>query len=67
VDTDLLIIGGGGAGARSSLAAQDEGLDVSLMVKGFLGQSGCSIFAGGLNCFSAPSDEATGIEVEIQD
>jgi succinate dehydrogenase/fumarate reductase flavoprotein subunit len=67
VDTDLLINGGGGAGGRSALAVQDEGLDVTLMVNGFPGKNDCSIFAGGLNYFSPLSDQATGMELEVQD
>jgi succinate dehydrogenase/fumarate reductase flavoprotein subunit len=57
LDTDVLIIGGGGAGARASLAAREAGLDTLVVVKGLLGKSGCSIFAGNLNYFAPPTDE----------
>jgi succinate dehydrogenase/fumarate reductase flavoprotein subunit len=53
-ETDLLIIGGGGAGARAAVEAHDAGLKVTMVVKGLLGRSGCSIFAGNLNYFGAP-------------
>ncbi|MGQ0662412.1 MAG: FAD-binding protein [Pseudomonadota bacterium] len=56
VETDLLVIGGGGAGTRAALEAHDAGLDVTLVVKGFVGKSGCSIFAGNLNWFAPPDD-----------
>lgn len=57
VRADVLVIGGGGAGARAALEAHDLGLDVLLVVKGLLGKSGCSIFAGSLDFFSSESDE----------
>ena len=56
IKTDVLVIGGGAAGARAALAANDQGMKTTLVVKGLLGKSGCSIFAGNLNYF-APSNE----------
>lgn len=57
VKTDVLIIGGGGAGARAALEAHTLGLDVLLVVKGLLGKSGCSIFAGSLDYFASEGEE----------
>lgn len=57
IATDVLVIGGGVAGARAALDASEAGLDVTLICKGLLGKSGCSIFAGNLNYFAPPSDE----------
>lgn len=48
IDTDVVVIGGGAAGAHAALKVCAEGLNVLLVVKGFLGRSGCSIFAGNL-------------------
>ncbi len=45
VETDVLVIGGGAAGANAALKAADQGAKVVLVVKGLLGKSGCSIFA----------------------
>jgi succinate dehydrogenase/fumarate reductase flavoprotein subunit len=56
IDTDVLIIGGGGAGAKAAIEAHGHGLRVVMLVKGFLGRSGCSIFAGNLNWFGPPKD-----------
>jgi succinate dehydrogenase / fumarate reductase flavoprotein subunit len=53
----VLIIGGGGAGARAALEAHDLGLDVLVVVKGLLGKSGCSIFAGSLDFFASEGEE----------
>ena len=51
--TDIVVIGGGAAGSRAALEAHDLGLDVLLGVKGLLGKSGCSIFAGSLDYFAS--------------
>jgi succinate dehydrogenase / fumarate reductase flavoprotein subunit len=48
IDTDVVVIGGGAAGAHAALKVHREGLRVLMIVKGFLGRSGCSIFAGNL-------------------
>jgi succinate dehydrogenase / fumarate reductase flavoprotein subunit len=55
IDADVVIIGGGGAGAKAAIEAHDLGLRVVMLVKGFLGRSGCSIFAGNLNWFGPPA------------
>ena len=56
LDTDVLIIGGGVAGARAAYDANQAGLKTVMVVKGLLGKSGCSIFAGNLNYFAPPKD-----------
>ena len=57
VETDVLVIGGGVAGARAAYDADRAGLSVTMVIKGLLGKSGCSIFAGNLNYFAPPRDE----------
>ena len=57
LETDVLIIGGGVAGARAAYDAHQAGLSVTMAIKGLLGKSGCSIFAGNLNYFAPPTDE----------
>jgi succinate dehydrogenase / fumarate reductase flavoprotein subunit len=54
--TDVLVIGGGAAGANAALKAADHGARVVMVVKGLLGKSGCSIFASHLPYY----DESTG-------
>ena len=58
VETDVLVIGGGVAGARAAYDANCAGLSVAMVIKGLLGKSGCSIFAGNLNYFAPPKDES---------
>lgn len=48
VDTDIVVIGGGCAGVYAALRVQAAGLRVLQVVKGFVGRSGASIFAGNL-------------------
>lgn len=48
IDTDVLVIGGGGAGMFAAIKAFDAGASVLLTSKGPIGRSGGSIFAGTL-------------------
>lgn len=45
IDTDVLVIGGGAGGTSAVLSAADCGAKVTMVVKGLVGKSGCSIFA----------------------
>lgn len=44
IDTDVLVVGGGGAGARAALAAAESGARVVLALKGFFGTSGATAY-----------------------
>ncbi len=46
ISTDVLIIGGGGAGCRAAIEAHDLGTDVTMVVKGKFGNSGCTLNVG---------------------
>ena len=45
-ETDVLVIGGGGAGCRAAIEARDQGVNVAMIVKGRLGHSGCTFNVG---------------------
>jgi succinate dehydrogenase/fumarate reductase flavoprotein subunit len=47
VETDILVIGGGTAGCFAAIKAREQGLDVTIVDKGYAGKSGASIVAGG--------------------
>jgi len=40
--TDVLVIGGGGAGSRAAIESHDLGADVTIVCKGIYGVSGCT-------------------------
>ena len=46
ISTDVLIIGGGGAGLRAAIEARDLGASVTMIVKGKFGNSGCTLNVG---------------------
>ena len=46
LSTDVLIIGGGGAGCRAAIEARDMGVDALMVVKGKFGNSGCTLNVG---------------------
>lgn len=48
IQADVLVVGGGAAGANAALKAADKGAKVVMIVKGLLGKSGCSVFASHL-------------------
>lgn len=59
IDTDILVIGSGGAGLMCVLHAAnlDPGLDITLMSKGAVGRSGCTrMVQGGFNAVLDPED-----------
>jgi succinate dehydrogenase / fumarate reductase flavoprotein subunit/fumarate reductase flavoprotein subunit len=59
LDTDILIIGAGGAGLMAALHAHelDPKLRIAVVVKGLLGQSGCTrMVQGGYNAVLNPND-----------
>ncbi|MGD0623237.1 MAG: FAD-binding protein [Thermodesulfobacteriota bacterium] len=47
IKTDILVIGGGGAGMRAALAAKEKGSEVLLASKTPIGKSTCTYLSGG--------------------
>lgn len=61
LDTDILILGSGGAGLFAALHAHEAApeLKITVAVKGLLGKSGCTrMVQGGYNVALAPGDSA---------
>jgi len=59
IDSDLLILGAGGAGLTAALHAADRSsvLSITVAVKGLLGRAGCTrMVQGGYNAVLAPPD-----------
>jgi len=49
---DVIIVGGGGAGAEAALSATNEGVNVAIVEKGIFGSSGCTVL-GAYSCNAA--------------
>ena len=56
VETDVLIIGGGAAGARAAIEAADQGCKVALANKGLVSKSGATPMAGTFSIPLHPQD-----------
>lgn len=57
VRSDVIVVGGGIAGAMAAIAARAEGSDVVLLDRGFFGRSGCSALASGMFSYYRPDDD----------
>jgi len=67
IETEVLVVGGGGAGARAAIAAQENGADVLLATKHFLGRSGCTpqlAYMSAVGPWGATDDS---VELAVQD
>jgi succinate dehydrogenase/fumarate reductase flavoprotein subunit len=53
IETDVLIIGGGMAACFAAIKAKDQGVDVTLVDKGYAGKSGQTPFAAHYSIFNA--------------
>lgn len=54
---DVLVIGGGIAGAFAAITARKHGLEVLLIDRGYFGRSGCSALASGMFSYYVPGDD----------
>ncbi len=66
-DTDVLVIGGGGAGFRAAIAAREEGARTLLISKGPLARCGASPMAGADFTLDGASMHALGREGDVND
>lgn len=57
IDTDVLILGGGFAGAWAALRAADLGANVTLVDKAFVSRSGASAISGGITTCPLEDDD----------
>ena len=60
--TDILVIGGSGAGISAAISAAERGQSVLLVSKGRLGKNGNAIMAGGSFSIDGKSAKAFGYE-----
>ena len=68
IQTDVLIIGSGGAGSRAAIEVDNAGLKVTIVSKGLSFRSGCTGMAeGGYNAVFKTVDKDDSIEAHIFD
>jgi len=59
IETDVLVIGGGGAGASAALLAQENGARVTLVTKLRFGDANTMMAQGGIQAADRPEDSPT--------
>jgi len=52
IETDVLIIGGGLSGIFAAIKARKEGVDVTIVEKGYVGKSGAALYANNTSIFN---------------
>jgi len=67
IETDVLVIGGGGAGCRAAIEAHDRGSKVLLALKGSLGNSGCTLNVGTTAAVGPWGEEGDSNEASLED
>ena len=68
IQTDVLIVGSGGAGSRAAIEVDDAGLKATIVSKGLSFRSGCTGMAeGGYNAVFKAVDEKDSIDAHIKD
>lgn len=67
IECDVLVIGGGGAGARAAIEAEGYNLEVTLVDKGLFGRSGCTRLAGGINAAIGHVDSRDNCDLHFND
>ena len=68
IETDVLIVGSGGAGSRAAIEVDNAGVKATIVSKGLSFRSGCTGMAeGGYNAVFKAVDEEDSIDAHIKD
>ena len=67
LDTDVLIVGGGGAGAMAAIKAMNEGVSVLVATKGPFPSGDTSIAKGGFSAALGHADSRDNIDIHYND
>ncbi|MFX1318956.1 MAG: FAD-binding protein [Promethearchaeota archaeon] len=67
IDTDVLVVGAGGAGCRAAIAASDSNQEVTIITKDILGKAHTVMAEGGINAALANLDPDDLCEIHAQD
>ncbi len=66
-DTDVLVVGGGGAGAMAAIKAMNEGVDVLVVTKGPFPSGNTSVALAGYSAALGYADERDNPQVHFED
>jgi len=67
ITTDVLVIGAGGAGCRAAIEAAEQGARVTMLIKGRLGNSGCTLNVGTSCVVGLGGDRSDSIDASLRD
>lgn len=67
IDTDVLVVGAGGAGCRAAIAASDSNQEVTIITKDILGKAHTVMAEGGINAALANLDPDDLCEIHARD
>jgi len=67
IDTDVLVVGAGGAGCRAAIAASDSNQQVTIITKDILGKAHTVMAEGGINAALANLDPDDVCEIHARD
>jgi len=67
IDTDVLVVGAGGAGSRAAIAASDSNLEIIVLAKEMLGKAHTVMAEGGINAALANLDTDDNWDVHGRD
>ena len=67
IDTDVLVVGAGGAGCRAAIAASDSNQEVTIITKDILGKAHTVMAEGGINAALANLDPDDLCEIHDRD
>ncbi len=67
IDTDVLVVGAGGAGCRAAIAASNYNLDITVITKDILGKAHTVMAEGGINAALANLDPDDLCEIHAGD
>jgi len=67
IDTDILIVGAGGAGCRAAIAASESNLEVTIITKDVLGKAHTVMAEGGINAALGNLDTSDSWEIHARD
>ncbi len=67
IDTDVLVVGAGGAGCRAAIAASDSNQEVTIITKDILGKAHTVMAEGGINAALANLDPDDICEIHARD